>query len=397
MRKTPGVSIRETSIRIVFRYNGKQRLERLCLDNESLAPTPANIKYAIRLAAEIRDKIRLGTFKYADYFPNSPQAKAETIPTQIPLLFDIMDRWLRIHEIKASTRGQYTTRINSFWKAHLKNVPIDQVRYSDILEALAEGTWTSAKSRNNELSMIRGPFELARLDKHIIENPCDGIKGKELPVKTPDPFTFEETSLVLEHLRARRPEQIFNYVQLMFFSGLRTSEGVGLHWNDIDFRSNEMYIHGGNVYDEETSTTKTSKDRTVHLNEMALEALLRQKAHTFLDRGHVFHDPKTDMPWKYRTITDARGFWEITLRQLGIRYRRPYNMRHTYATIGLMSGAKPGFLADQLGHSLRMFFEVYARWLRSIDDKLEVAKIDGAIKQQFQNNSKARKSTDKDE
>ena len=308
-----------------------------------------------------------------------------------------MDRWVRIHELKASTRGQYKTRINSFWKAHLKNIPIDQIRYSDILEALAEGTWKSAKSRNNELSMIRGPFELARLDKHISENPCDAIKGKEIPVKTPDPFTFEETSLILDHLRANRPEPILNFVQLMFFSGLRTSEGVGLHWKDIDFRSNEMHIHGGNVYDEETSTTKTSKDRTVLLNGMALDALLSQRTHTFLEGGHVFHNPRTGKPWKYRTITDVRGFWEITLEQLGIRYRRPYNMRHTYATIGLMSGAKPGFMANQLGHSLRMFFEVYAKWLRSIDDELEVAKIDGAIKQQFQNNSKARKNGDKDE
>ncbi|SNS59923.1 hypothetical protein SAMN06265795_10481 [Noviherbaspirillum humi] len=27
--------------------------------------------------------------------------------------------------------------------------------------------------------------------------------------------------------------------------------------------------------------------------------------------------------------------------RLGIRYRRPYNTRHTYATVGLMSGANP--------------------------------------------------------
>lgn len=133
------------------------------------------------------------------------------------------------------------------------------------------------------------------------------------------------------------------------------------------------------------------------LNDMAVDALQRQKAHTFLEGGHVFHDLKTGKPWKYRTITDVRGFWEITLKQLGIRYRRPYNMRHTYATIGLMSGAKPGFLADQLGHSLRMFFDVYAKWLRSVDDQLEVAKVDSAIKQQFQNNSTARKIDETDE
>jgi integrase len=77
----------------------------------------------------------------------------------------------------------------------------------------------------------------------------------------------------------------------------------------------------------------------------------------------------------------VRSFWKVTLKQLGIRYRRPYNMRHTYATLGIMSGARPAFLATQLGHSLRVFFEVYAKWINSKDDREEIAKLDQAIAQ----------------
>ena len=109
----------------------------------------------------------------------------------------------------------------------------------------------------------------------------------------------------------------------MFFTGLRTSEGIALRWKNIDFRRGEMNIEGGNVHDEETETTKTSQARTVLLSQPALEALSRQKAYTLLNGEHVFHDPKTGEPWKYRTITNVRGFWEITLKKLGIRYRRP--------------------------------------------------------------------------
>jgi integrase len=67
-------------------------------------------------------------------------------------------------------------------------------------------------------------------------------------------------------------------------------------------------------------------------------------------------------------------------------------MRHTYATVGLMSGAKPAFLADQLGHSLRVFFDVYAKWISSRDDKLEMAKVDNAKSPQSQSNPKPGKS-----
>jgi hypothetical protein len=62
------------------------------------------------------------------------------------------------------------------------------VRYSDILEALSNGTWKCAKSRNNELGMIRGVFDVAKRDKDIIASPCDEIKGKEVQKKKPDPF-----------------------------------------------------------------------------------------------------------------------------------------------------------------------------------------------------------------
>lgn len=95
--------------------------------------------------------------------------------------------------------------------------------------------------------------------------------------------------------------------------------------------------------------------------------------------NYVFHGPKSNVRWKYPSITDVRGFWKTTLRELGIRYRRPYNTRHTYATLGIMSGARPAFLAGQLGHSLQVFFQVYAKWINSKDDREEIAELDEAI------------------
>jgi len=35
----------------------------------------------------------------------------------------------------------------------------------------------------------------------------------------------------------------------------------------------------------------------------------------------------------------------------GIRYRPAYNTRHTYATVCLMNGLNPVYVASQLGHS----------------------------------------------
>ena len=61
----------------------------------------------------------------------------------------------------------------------------------------------------------------------------------------------------------------------------------------------------------------------------------------------------------------------------GIRHREgPYPWRHTYASIGLTNGAEPAWMAKQLGHSLQMFYTVYAEWINSEDrDQAELAKI----------------------
>ncbi|MDE2419519.1 MAG: DUF3596 domain-containing protein [Burkholderiales bacterium] len=69
-----GVEVREKSIRVNFTYQGKSRKETIVTNGEPLPPTPANIKYAYRLAAEIKEKIKHGTFVYADYFPASKLA-----------------------------------------------------------------------------------------------------------------------------------------------------------------------------------------------------------------------------------------------------------------------------------------------------------------------------------
>jgi integrase len=64
------------------------------------------------------------------------------------------------------------------------------------------------------------------------------------------------------------------------------------------------------------------------------------------------------------------------LRKTGIRYRRMYDTRHTYATMCLMSGMNPAFIAAQLGHSVQVLLSTYAKWISSSSDFAELEKLD---------------------
>jgi integrase len=68
------------------------------------------------------------------------------------------------------------------------------------------------------------------------------------------------------------------------------------------------------------------------------------------------------------------------LKALGIRYRPPYNCRHTYATICLMSGMNSAFISQQLGHNAQVLLSTYARWINSSSDWSELEKLNIGIK-----------------
>jgi len=380
MGRGGGVEIRESSIRILFSFQGKQRKETLYLDNAPLPPTPANMKYAGRVAIEIRKKITTGEFDYADYFPHSPMAK-KLAPDS---LSNIMDAWFeQLGGLKPSTMTTYRRMKDNFWKQKLGHRIINTIKPSDITTALKSGEWGSGKTRNNHLSMLSTVFNFALLDELIDKNPCDRVDSVKWQKPEIDPFSLDEANIIVAHMREKFPEQSANLYETAFFTGLRTSEAIGLEWPQVDFNEGTITIMQGYVTDS-LEDTKTSQVRVVRLNSRALAAIKKQKAWTFLlppdadGRQAVFHDPGTGKPWAYEQNARKR-YWTPALKELGIRYRRPYNTRHTYATVGLMAGVNPAYMANQLGHSLEMFFKVYAKWITGKQDESEMLKIEGKI------------------
>ena len=66
-----------------------------------------------------------------------------------------------------------------------------------------------------------------------------------------------------------------------------------------------------------------------------------------------------------------------TIKKLGIRYRVPYQARHTFATLNLMAGANPMWVSQQMGHAnMQMLLEVYAKWIAGADKQKEKQKIE---------------------
>jgi integrase len=349
------------------------------LNGAPMAPTPANIKYAHRLAIEIRDRIRHGTFSMAEYFPASGTGGTLTVGSQL-------DTWLAAQRVASSTKAGYTSAAR-FWKAAsfhdsdmtlaLGDQPLRALKHSHVLTALARRPDLKGKTVNNYVSVIREALALAVTDRLLPSNPVDGVPRAKSQKDPPDPFSRDEAEAIIADMLKHYPEQVGNMVECWFFTGPRTSEVFGQRWPNVDLRSGRLAVVEA-VVRGETKGTKTNTAREVILNSRALAALHRQAKYTRLAGEHVWQDPRYGTPWVEERAF-RRSYWTPTLKRLGIRYRRPYNMRHTYATMLLMAGLRPAFCAKQLGHSVEIFLRTYSKWLDGPQNDREMAQLEAAL------------------
>jgi integrase len=77
----------------------------------------------------------------------------------------------------------------------------------------------------------------------------------------------------------------------------------------------------------------------------------------------LFADPQLRYasPFSQRKI---QGLVKKICKAAGFRVRNPHDLRHTYATLLLMSHMSPGYVQKQLGHSsISITMDIYCHWI----------------------------------
>lgn len=365
--KTTGVIVRESHLQIDLRAQGFGR-ERL-----DLAPTPANIQYAARLRLEILAKIERGAFALADYFPDSPRAVKDA---QSLTFKQLAGEWLRVKkpQVQHSTFHHYEQTLTSYHYNELMEMRLASLDYRALMKLLADFP-SNGKTFNNVATVLRQVLEYGFKAKLLAEPLHDHVQMRRHQKPGPDPFPLHEVNQIIQSMPAG---QARNYFELAFFSGMRPSEQIAMQWSKVDLRAGKMLVDAARTRGEEKGT-KTGNTRTVELTANALEALRRQKASSHKNAVYVFETEQgkpfgsTDIP--------LDSWWRPTVSALGLRYRDARQTRHTFATMCLMAGITPGWVAMQMGHSIEMFFRVYSRWIQGADQGAERRKLDAFIAQ----------------
>jgi integrase len=365
----------ESSIEITFQYEGQR-----CRETIPLPPTTANLKRVELHRANILYEISRGTFDYAQVFPNSKHVKSRALHIgDVETTGDFLESWIdsKTKQLAASTAREWRNTVEHLLIPKFGKTPIGKLIRRDIrawLESLDVGRKKpmSNKRLANIQTVFRCALDDATEDEVIEANPLAGYTySRNMPFDpfaedAVDPFSIEEQRLILA---ACDTPDYRNFVQFALWTGLRTSELVALDWNDIDWVRGVVRVRKAMTKDARgvAETTKTPAGRReVKLLPPALAALTAQKELTYLAGENIFQSPKVKKRWSGdKAIWDI---WQTTIKRARVRYRVPYQTRHTYASMMLSAGEHPMWVAKQMGHAdWTMIARVYGKWMPDAD------------------------------
>lgn len=353
-----------------FAYHGHR-----CREYTKLKKTQRNLKTMEKMMAQIDAEITLGTFDYAKYFPNSKmleKLEADRKETErkaqdgsgAPLFEDFAEEWLFENQIrwKQSYIENIKTILNNYLLKEFGNKKVSYITKGEILKFRS----SLAKVRNGKrlspdrINHIITPLRMIlndAADRYEFSTPFTGIKQLAVRRSDIDPFALKDVWYFINNVRS----DFRDYYLIRFFTGMRTSEIDGLKWKYVDMERREILIRETLVKGKIETTKTSGSARVIQMSGPVFSAFKTQQKVTGNKSEYVFCN-KEGKPVNYTNV--AARIWYPTLKRLGLEPRRPYQTRHTAATLWLAAGESPEWIARQMGHSTtKMLFTVYSRYV----------------------------------
>jgi len=194
--------------------------------------------------------------------------------------------------------------------------------------------------------------------KWIDENPAVLVKNPEPRRGEIDPFeSWEEIDAIAAELD-------YVYASLVVFlvgTGVRPEEAFGAEWRGVDLAAGVLTVRRAFAKGRLKEYGKTEGSRrAVPLRDRVIAALDALEHR----RGILFCAPeggRVDINnWRNRA-------WTPSLAAAGVKHRRIYDLRHTYATWGLAAGIDILTLARRMGTSVKMIDRTYGHLVAGAD------------------------------
>jgi integrase/recombinase XerD len=264
---------------------------------------------------------------------------------QAYLDFLVVEKGLSTNSISA-----YAADISRFLE-FLESQEIESLEHVDITVILA---WLVHLTRNNlapksrarHLITLRGLYRFLVNEKYVPANPVKEISIPKTGRSLPEIITVPEAAALMDSIDTTmhpREQRNAAMLEIMYGAGLRVSELIHLHTQDVNLDANLVRVTG-----------KGDKERMVPLGTRAA-GITRQ----WKDQGRPRMLRNVTSPYLFvaragKPMT-RQGFWKIIKKcavQAGIsRTVTPHTLRHSFATHLLEGGADLRSVQIMLGHT----------------------------------------------
>ena len=230
-----------------------------------------------------------------------------------------------------------------------------QKMYNDLLDHGRERV--SQKDKNPGLSgtyvhgvhvMLHNCLNRAVKERLIVRNPADDVIVPKIDKKEMKILPPEQVKAYLKAASVRGVLPLF-YLELT--SGLRKGEIAALLWSDLDVENCTLSVTKQLVSsrDGELKITQPQTATSVRLISLPQETveLLKEEHSKHPLNIYMFPSPRTGGMYHPDSIVKLH---EKILNDAGIEHLRFHDLRHSFATYALQSGADVKTLSCMLGH-----------------------------------------------
>lgn len=244
-----------------------------------------------------------------------------------------------------NTVTSYQRDLSQFQKFSRVEDPrkVDRETVKNFLEHLYDNGF-SVSSTERKLACLKSFFHYLLREDKITVDPTSDIKLPKKAKRLPKALSISETIKLISAPREKNYIALRNaaLLELLYASGMRASETVGLNTSDINFEVAFVKCLG-----------KGSKERIVPINKITLKAIKE-----YLDKGRPEfpqHDKEALFLDKNGKRLTRQGLWLVIkkyVKMTGVKEKTsPHTLRHSFATHLLEKGADLRSVQEMLGHA----------------------------------------------
>lgn len=322
---------------VVVRHAGKR---------ESFCVGAVDKRTAMVRVRQVRQELTLGLYKW--------KSDGAAVITKYPVFQHFAKDFLEMSKpiLKHTTWTGYKNLISRYLLPEWKDYIIKEIDKADVKTLLLKAQAKGLNINNLRVcisAIMQWGVETDVLPVNVARGLGKQFRNGSVAKQVMQVLDSEQVRLFLEAV----PKEWYCFCLLLFRTGIRLGEALGIAWSDIDFRTKKICIQRSYTHNE-WATPKSGRTRYVDMTGQLVEALKKRQAKAKstpirIDKSVVslVFASSGGQPVNDKVLRKA---FKATLKKCKLPAIRIHDARHSFASLLLMKRLPTLYVQAQLGH-----------------------------------------------